>query len=198
MSLAETPLLEVNQLSCSRDEKTLFHNLSFSITAGEILQIVGPNASGKTSLLRIVSGLLPVEIGRVACCDDKIYLGHSLGLKKSFTIAENLQFDLRYQKPSPLQMQHVLDAAGLTMPSDTLFSKLSQGQQRRLALSRLLLSTARLWILDEPFTALDREARVAWQQRMIDQTKRGAVVFSTHVPLDLALPSMRSLELPLC
>jgi len=190
------PLLTVNHISCSRGDRELFSDLTFSVNVGEVLQVVGPNGSGKTSLLRMLSGLLLVERGEVECCPERIYLGHRLGLKQDFTLAENLRFDLRYQQPTVSEVRSVLAEVGLTPDFHTPCSKLSEGQQQRLALSKLLLSEAKLWILDEPFASLDTDAREAWQQRILNQSKNGGVVFSSHIPLEM--PSLKTLELPSC
>jgi heme exporter protein A len=163
------PTLQARGLECVRSDSLLFSDLNFSVKAGQVLQIEGPNGSGKTSLLRILAGLTPPSSGEVLWRGENIarrrpvflsevaYLGHQLGLKAELSVEENLRLALALNGVSftPANLAEVLHTVGLAGREDVPARALSAGQRQRITLARLILSAAKLWILDEPFTALD-------------------------------------------
>lgn len=187
--------LKLNQIACERGETRLFEGCSFTIQSGEWVQIEGHNGIGKTSLLRILAGLsLPAE-GEVLWNDlaiqkqrdhyyaELFYLGHYSGVKPELTPWENLRF---YQKIQQLPQDddalwQALSKVSLIGREDLPCSHLSAGQQRRVALAKLWLTNAKLWILDEPFTAIDKKG-VADLMAHIEQhcEKDGLVIFTSH------------------
>lgn len=196
------PLLSVVALGCERDERWLFDELDFTLNGGEILQIEGPNGSGKTTLLKILSGQFHDHDGEVLwrgqptarVRDDflgsLLYLGHQPGIKGTLTALENLAW---YQalggQPSLAATAEklaelawaALAAVGLAGFEDVPAQQLSAGQQRRIALARLHLTPRRLWVLDEPFTAIDAEGVLALESLLLAHVERGgSVVMTTH------------------
>ncbi len=202
------PLLEARALCCVRGEASLFENLGFSLTAGEALQIEGANGSGKTSLLRILAGLALPDEGEVLWRGANInerrsefhgqlaYLGHQLGLKSELTIEENLRLALGVRSVRPRsRLATVLEAVCLDHRADIPVRALSAGQRQRVALARMLLSEAVLWILDEPFTSLDMAGVELVQILAVDHLLSGGVmVLTSHQSVSLK-GRLRKLEL---
>lgn len=203
--------LEGIDLECVRGQRSLFRNLSFRVVAGEMLWVQGRNGSGKTSLLRLLCGLLRPEAGTVRWKGDDVratreqyhadllYAGHAPAVKDDLSGAENLHFGMAQ---AGLAVAHdAIDAAlgtsGLRGRESLPARVLSQGQRRRVALARLTLSAQKtLWILDEPFTALDSEAVQLVQSQMTAHVRRGgAVVFTSHQTVEVAGISMKRLQL---
>jgi heme exporter protein A len=163
------PRLQVDQLACVRGDRQLFSGVSFTLSAGEWMHLQGDNGAGKTSLMRILCGLSPAAAGEVrwagvpirqsteAYRAEMLYLGHTLSLKEDLSALENLQFEAAVSGDvlDPARALAALDGLGLRGREHLPLRVLSQGQKRRVALARLLVSHARLWILDEPFVALD-------------------------------------------
>jgi heme exporter protein A len=187
--------LAVEHLQCIRDDRVLFDDLNFSLKVGEVLQIEGRNGSGKTSLLRILCGLtLPTE-GTVYWKNQDIqeiksnywatlaYIGHTHGIKAELTPLENLAIAraLALNPIEAIDLAEALDRVGLYGFEDVPSRTLSAGQQRRVALARLLISDAQLWILDEPFTALDKTA-ICMVEEWLDVHARqgGMVILTSH------------------
>ena len=198
MQLTTPPiLLQVAQLACERDERCLFSGLQFSVRAGEIWHIKGPNGSGKTSLLRQLAGLLPVDKGDISFPTEKslLYIGHKLALKEQLTANENLAWLTALSTPSTEQQRYsALAKVGLRGFEETLVAHLSAGQKRRVALARLHLQTAPLWLLDEPLTAMDQEGikdQQGWFSEHLE--KGGAMVFTSHQ--DLTLDGVKVIDL---
>jgi heme exporter protein A len=162
-------LLHARDLSCYRGEVCLFENLGFELSAGEALQVEGANGAGKTSLLRIIAGMTPPDEGDVLWRGESIqdrrsdfnaqlaYLGHHLGLKHELTVEENLRASVVIQGAADSlgRLTDILRQVGLSERADLPVRVLSAGQKQRVALARMLLIGAVLWVLDEPFTALD-------------------------------------------
>ena len=171
----------------------MFTELDFTLEAGQCMHVIGPNGSGKTSLLRILIGLSQPELGRVYWQKEPIqgnasylshcaYLGHKDGLKDELTAFENLRFyhQIENQNDEDL-VDDQLAEMGILECADLTASKLSFGQRRRLAFARLLLGQFKLWILDEPFTGIDHQGRDLIEAICLSHLKNsGAIVFSNH------------------
>ncbi len=198
-------LLEVVELSCERDHRRLFEKVSFAASAGEVVQVAGPNGSGKTTLLRFLGGISGAFDGVIRWCGRNItevateyrgqmlYLGHAPGVTLNLTAMENLQWYFALnQQVSTESLFAALAAVGLAGYEDVPAYRMSAGQQRRIALARLRLSQVPLWILDEPFTAIDREG-VAELERLLAEHagSGGMVILTTHHPLNLNTPYSR-------
>jgi heme exporter protein A len=203
-------MLEVRNLECMRGDHRLFTGLNFTLQGGELLRLRGSNGSGKTSLLRTLCGLLEPAEGEVLWRGENIraqrdefnaellYLGHSNGVKAELTGFENLRINnaLRGSSLSENQLYDALEEIGLGGREDLPTQVLSQGQKRRVALARLLLSDAALWVLDEPFTALDVDA-VAQLATLIEGhlQKGGMVVYTTHQEVEMRAGACREVNL---
>ncbi|WP_058912709.1 cytochrome c biogenesis heme-transporting ATPase CcmA [Entomohabitans teleogrylli] len=199
-------MLEAKALTCIRDERELFSGLSFSVQGGEVVQVAGHNGAGKTSLLRILSGLARPDNGQVFWQGELIsrardiwhrnllWLGHQSGVKSVMTPDENLRF---YHPHSTRQARwQALEEVELLGYEDVPVAQMSAGQQRRVALARMWLSDAALWILDEPFTALDVAGIEKLTVKMEQHVGRGgAVILTTHQPLRALVCPLRSIRL---
>lgn len=190
--------LQVTDLSCIRGDRTLFTGLGFVLPAGSVMLVEGANGSGKTTLLRVLSGIRQPDEGTVSWCEQPIaelkgeyqeqlcYLGHQDGVKRDLTAWENLAFALAMGKSSGRSIAEVLTLVGLAQQAEALVAQFSAGQRRRLALARLFLLQARLWILDEPFTSLDRTGIRQMESLFIEHVQQGGmVVMSAHHELTL-------------
>lgn len=206
-------MLEVTQITCVRGSRRLFDNLSFRLEAQQALRILGENGSGKTSLLRIVAGLAPVESGAIAWSGNPIgelgedyrrelaFLGHTNGLKDDLTPLENLRLALALAGigADTGSLRGALERQGLEAAADLPVKVLSQGQKRRAALARLEFCADKLlWVLDEPFAALDAAAVSRLAAALAKQLQRGGMVlFTTHQEVELHGAAVRSMQLGL-
>jgi len=181
-------LLRVTDLACEREGRRLFHDLNLSLRAGECLALTGPNGSGKSTLLRCITGLFPDYEGAIDAADSS-YLGHRPGVSPGLSVLENLRWYAALAGATPDEADLIvrLETVGLTGFEDVLCGRLSAGQQRRVALARLGLDSAALWLLDEPFTALDIEGQTL-VRRLITAHRAGggAVLCATHQELGVA------------
>ncbi len=197
-----TALISARGLTCIREERVLFEALDINVSTGDIVQIEGPNGAGKTSLLRILAGLSQPYDGRIYFQDnavakqretfhqDLLYLGHLPGVKDEMTAQENLEFNLALHGLDNKTAEATLAKVSLLGFEDALASHLSAGQHRRIALARLWQSQAKIWILDEPFTAIDKLGVEKLEQLFIQHADNGGcVILTTHQ--DLSLPAER-------
>jgi heme exporter protein A len=186
-----TALLSGRALMCERDDRVLFSKLNFDWHEGQIVRISGPNGAGKSTLIRILLGLgasydgqlyfdgKPMHSARYDFRSELLYLGHQVGIKTSLTPEENLKW--LCPGASSADIHTALRKVGLYGFEDVLAQGLSAGQQRRVALARLYLEPKAIWILDEPFTAIDKEGVVQLEQHIIQHAQSGGlVVLTTH------------------
>ena len=184
--------LIVNNLSCQRGYKLLFENLSFELNSGEVLKVSGPNGSGKTSLMKILAGLSSFETGSIDYDDTKInserynldflYLGHLAALSPELSCLENLKYTMRLGNDNlDLDFSDALKKFGLEKFENELVGKLSAGQKKRIALSLLFITQSKVWLLDEPFSALDSKAIKIIETRVEDHCNSGGIcILTTH------------------
>ncbi|MEQ1962826.1 cytochrome c biogenesis heme-transporting ATPase CcmA [Xenorhabdus khoisanae] len=203
-------MLEAKELIYTRHGRCLFRGLNINVLSGEIVNIEGQNGSGKTSLLRLLTGLTQPEGGcilwqgrdiqrqREYYHSQLLYLGHQPAIKSVLTVSENLAFyqrtlSGRYDKNKTYQ---ALDEVSLSGYEEIPIAQLSSGQQRRVALARLWLSQAPLWILDEPLTAIDKRGieklTILFTHHL---SNGGIIIFSTHQNLPTEFATLRTIRL---
>lgn len=206
-------LLAVNDITVWRGDNILLDDISFTLNAGQVMQVQGANGSGKTTLLRIVCGVGLADEGAVRWRDklidrhrdlfneELLYLGHKPGIKGTLSPVENLRIfcTLSGQAPSTAMDEAILSALShlSLLPKAHLACRyLSAGQQRRVSLARLVLQPAKLWVLDEPLTSLDK-AGLAWVEDQIatHAAQGGTVLLTTHAPLHIDGIKVDALEL---
>ena len=204
-------VLEVMALTCIRDDLELFANLNFCLQPGQILRVEGANGAGKTTLLRTLCGLITPAQGKIhwrgkpihslaeEYARELIYIGHRLGIKEELTAEENLRISsaLDGGQVDNAAIWNALQRIGLAGHEELPTRSLSAGQKRRVALARLLLTDAGLWVLDEPFTALDRAA-VEFLQEVIHRyiVAGGMVVLTSHQDVEIDACRVERLHLP--
>lgn len=184
------PLLEARALSFHRQDEPVFAPLDFRLHAGELALVEGDNGSGKTTLMRMLAGLLHIDVGelhwrgeplqRDRCAGDILFLGHQLGLKADLSPRENLQIAIGlHGSREGVNVATVLADIGLRGYEDEPLRRLSAGQKKRAALARLLLLPATLWLLDEPYANLDRIGIARVGQLLETHTARGGAALVT-------------------
>ena len=199
---SEASLLGIEELAGRRGDRLLFSGLSATAGPGESLRVSGPNGSGKTTALRILCGLLTPEAGRIRWRGRVVsepandpgwrrelaFVGHREAIKDTLTPVENLRFARALRGAGGrIRPEEALERVGLGGELGTLVRELSAGQRRRVALARLLLDGSVLWVLDEPAAALDRDGAALVESLCAEHAAGGgAVVFTSHQPLDLA------------
>ncbi|HGX94120.1 MAG TPA: cytochrome c biogenesis heme-transporting ATPase CcmA [Candidatus Tenderia sp.] len=203
-------MLSVVDLECMRGDRRLFSGLSYEVALGSLLHVHGPNGSGKTTMLRALAGLVLPEDGEIRWNGenirrvrdeyfrDMIYFGHHYGLKFELSGFENLKIFSRLSgfQISEVEIEQAMKRMGLARCVELPVKVLSQGQKRRVALARLLLQPARLWILDEPFTALDVGA-VELLQKLIQEHVAGGgmAILTTHQEVDIPADRIQHIRL---
>jgi heme exporter protein A len=189
--------LEAENLECIRGDRVLFRGLGLRVPIASVLLVEGPNGSGKTSLLRMLCGLTPPEQGTIRWRGEDVrrvraefqselsYVGHLPGIKADLSPSENLRFDQSLGRGGTHPIPEILARMGLDRFRDTPCRFLSAGQQRRVALARLLACPATLWVLDEPFTAIDRNGVADLTRIMAEHVRSGGVLLlTTHQPVE--------------
>ena len=192
-------MLQADSLTCIRGDRLIFTDLSFALERGEALRLTGPNGSGKSSLIRMLAGFLrpaegallwdgsPIAEDRDAHTARLAYIGHDDAVKSWLSGRENLAFWAAMGDQPAGRADQALARVGLGHIAGVPARILSAGQRRRLALARLLLSDAPLWLMDEPTTALDAAATAMVEQAIADHCADGGLaVVATHLPVSLA------------
>ena len=209
-TLPRLKTLEASLLKCIRGERLLFDALGFRLQGGQMLYLRGANGAGKTSLLRLLCGLAQPESGQILWNGQPVgeqtelfrqalfYLGHHNALQEALTVDENLAFyaTLAGMAPNAAATAHALERMGLRGCQRRLVRHLSQGQKRRVALSRLMLNQASLWVLDEPFVALDTASLDLLAVVIGQHLQRGGMaVLTSHQQVDIPGAQVQTLEL---
>lgn len=199
-------MLDARQLQATRDDRVLFSGLGFCLSPGTVMQVAGPNGAGKTTLLNGIAGLFPLDAGELywsghAVSDDPVrfrrdltWLGHQSGLKLMLTPTENLLWlsRLRGEQPGEQAIAAALDKVGLYGFEDVPLARLSAGQKRRAGLARLFVEQRPLWILDEPFTAIDRQGVAELEGWLQEHAAAGGMVLlTTHHEFAAGFPVQR-------
>ena len=201
-------LLQTRDLACMKDDRMLFEGLNVDLIPGQILLVEGKNGSGKTSLLRILTGLSLPERGEVLWQGEPIdrvgadyyeqvnYVGHHDGIKRDLTCLENLRLVQAMGKPLPIDLDDALDQVNLYRFGDNFVATLSAGQKRRLAMARLVVTEAKLWIMDEPFTSLDKASMAMFQEMFEKHLENGGIIVMTSHH-DIEMPNSDVIRLNL-
>ena len=199
-----THKLSADNLTLIRGERCLFQGLSFAQESGGLLLLEGRNGCGKTSLMRAIAGMLSLETGQVFWDDTPVekqrqefhgalvWLAHRTGLKGDLTLVENLGFEGSLRAQSSIDAESVYERLGISRLKKLILRSLSAGQQRRVALARMLLADVPLWFMDEPFTNLDREGRALVIELVEEHLAKGGMcVMAAHQDVELRAPVTR-------
>ena len=201
--------LEARGLSCIRDDRVLFEGLDFTLKNNQVLLLEGKNGSGKTSLLRIVCGFREQDAGELLWCNsttkdsdffaEMAYVGHLDGVKKELTVLENLKMSLALSQAGKYTIDQALDKVHLAGYDDSLVQSLSAGQKRRLSLARLLITKKSLWVLDEPFTSIDKQGIKLIESIMHEHISDGGmIILTSHHDLVLHEADVQKINLSVC
>ena len=184
-----------DNLTCQRGGRTVFSGLNFSLSGGEAMMVTGRNGAGKSSLLRMIAGLICISAGRLdlsggeadaTLAEQAHYLGHQDALKPSLTVIENLRFWAEFLGDAGATLEPALAAVDLTPLADLPAAYLSAGQRRRLSIARLIAAKRPLWLLDEPTSALDVPSQDRLAGLMRDHLAGGGMIMAaTHGPIGL-------------
>jgi len=196
-----THKLTGDNLTLIRGERCLFERLSFALESGSLLILEGRNGCGKTSLMRAIAGMLSLETGHIYWDDTPVekqrqifhgslvWLAHRTGLKGDLTLVENLGFERSLRTQSGRDVEEVYERLGISRLKKLVLRSLSAGQQRRVALARMLLADVPLWLLDEPFTNLDREGRKLVMELVEEHLAEGGLcVMAAHQDVEINAP----------
>jgi len=206
--MPSSALLQTRDLSCIRNDRNLFEHLDIALEPGQMLVVEGPNGCGKTSLLRILTGLRLADSGEVLWRGDPIdrlagdyyeqvsYVGHHDGVKHELSCLENLRLARAMGIPSERNLDDLLEQVNLYAYGESEVGSLSAGQKRRLALARLLATESMLWILDEPFTSLDKASMAMFTGLFEAQLQRdGIIVMTSHHEIEIPAQDVVRLNL---
>ncbi|MGI9220055.1 MAG: heme ABC exporter ATP-binding protein CcmA [Woeseiaceae bacterium] len=191
-------------LTLFRGERCLFKNLNFALNPGELLLLEGRNGSGKTSLLRAIAGLLELESGEIEWNEEPVrkerqffqnsmvLMSHKVGFKGDLNLVENLQFESNLRPQSGLDFEDILQRLGLGRLTRLPLRSLSAGQQRRVALARMMLSAAPLWMMDEPVSNLDSDGRSLTKEILREHLQKGGMaIVAAHQDIEIDAPTHR-------
>ena len=209
MRTQEVSVLKAHNLKCVKGSTELFSNIHFEVKSGEALVVEGSNGSGKTSLLRILCGFNYPADGEISWCGESIddhedyqqqisYIGHASGVKLDLTVLENLVFAQRLvgSNRDEEEIKEIIRCVGLFKQRNVLTRKLSAGQKRRVALARLQLEERKLWILDEPLTALDKDFVTEFEAVLEKHLEdKGMLIVTTHRELKLPTAKLNRINL---
>lgn len=198
VQILDSRMLQAKKITCKRDHRVLFQDLSFSLDRGSALQVCGINGAGKSTLLRILAGLYEEFDGEVEWDleDYPLFSGHRAGVKELMTARENLLWaaDLYGQNISQKKVDEALSQVSLDGFETVACGAMSEGQRRRVGLARLYLLDNPVWILDEPFAAIDTDGVQRITQRINEHLAGdGVVVFASH--LEVSIENMQKIEL---
>lgn len=196
--------LNATELTLFRGDRCLFKRLSFALNPGELLLLEGRNGSGKTSLLRAIAGLLELESGTIYWNESPlnqarqefqnslVWMSHRVGFKGDLTLVENLQYEAKLRPQSTLDFDDILKQLDLGKLRRLPMRSLSAGQQRRVALARMLMSSAPLWMMDEPASNLDSEGRKLAVDLLQKHLRGGGMaIVAAHQDFDLDVPTQK-------
>jgi len=200
-------VLAVSHLASQRAGRTLFAELTFDLAQGEVLHIEGVNGAGKSTLLRSLVGLVQLQAGHITFFPEQpdlqqswrahtLFMGHKAGVKSELTALENVALQAQLCGVDNIDAWQLLETVGLLGLEDLPAGQLSAGQQRRIALTKLWYSNALLWILDEPFTALDTFGIELLQQKFAEHTANGgAIILTSHQQLTWQTERLKRLRI---
>ncbi len=196
-----TAKLSATGLTLFRGDRCLFEDVSFALDPGQLLLLEGPNGSGKTSLLKAIVGMLELESGIVNWDGDPVlgqrqsfhgslvWMAHRVGFKADLTLVENLRFEAALRPQVAVDIEDILERVDVVRLKRLPLRSLSAGQQRRVALARMLLANVPLWLMDEPYTNLDRDGTLLVAGVVNEHLAGGGLcVMAAHQDLDIDVP----------